>query len=373
MMARNHTIRFMDNNLAIRTPNDFSSEDATYPLSNTRDNRRAKIWKPTGYFLIDATNRTLYVNDGVNVEIPITEGEYATPALLATEIQTRLNALSTGWTVTYSSTTFKFTIAHSGSATLRLSVTTSAIWSVIGYTTSADIVGTSWTADQQRNHMYEYIIWDLGAPRDVTFFAAIGPIGQDFSISDAATVKLQGNNINDFTSPPFDETLTRTEEGIFGFFDGESDYAYRFYRLLITDIYNTLGPSGNQISYIYLGDYLTFDNDRTVSHGYDKGQNDPSLSTESENGTTFFDTKTKHSTFNGLGLELLKRDHKDALASMFKIFGKTTPFFISIDPINLYTDNLEELTKFVYFSEEPRFRHVIKDLFSVAVSFKEVV
>ena len=360
----------MDNNLALRTPNSFSSENATYPLSNTRDSNRAKVWKPTGCFVIDGTINTIYINDGSDKDVVLTEGTY-TAATLATHIQTQLNASSSGWTVSYSTTTNKFTISRSSSATLRLSGTTGGpIWNTIGFTTTTDIVGTSWTGDQSRLHTSEYIIWDLGAPRDVTFFSAIGPIGQTFSISRGATVKLMGNNINDFTSPPFDETLTVTDEGIFSFFDGEDDYSYRYWKFQIVDYYNT---EEIQISYIYLGDYFTFDNDRTVSFGFEKALLDPSVSSESENSTLYFDTRTKFSVFGNIGLELLKRDHKYTLEAMFKIFGKTNPFFISIDPTNAYTDNLEELTKFVYFNEEPRFRHVMKDLFSCGVSFREVV
>ncbi len=68
-----------------------------------------------GDITIGATNNTLYRN-GLAVIPPITNGTY-TGAALATEIQTRLNAVQVGHSVTYDASTRKFTIINNTGAT----------------------------------------------------------------------------------------------------------------------------------------------------------------------------------------------------------------------------------------------------------------
>ncbi len=68
-----------------------------------------------GDIRIDATNNALYRN-GVAVIPPITNGTY-TGAALATEIQTRLNAVQAGHSVTYDASTRKFSIINNTGAT----------------------------------------------------------------------------------------------------------------------------------------------------------------------------------------------------------------------------------------------------------------
>lgn len=375
MPTRDHTIRFMANNLAIRSSDNYtkSSEVSGYPFTNCQNSKRAQYWKPKGLFVIDSTNNKLYINDGSDKTITIVSNSYIGPAQLAAQLQLELNGASSGWTVTYSTTTYKFTISRSGSATLRFSQTTNSVWDTIGFTGAIDTTATTWTADQIRIHTSEFVRWDLTTSRPVTFFAMICPINEDFALSQTATIKIQANNLDVWTAPPLDETLTTTENGVFRFFDDLDDYTYRYWRLEIIDVDNPLGPEGIHISHIYLGDHVTFSDNRTVGFGYDFGVVDPTVLTEAESGTMYFDTKPKYSTFKNLGLDLLKREHKDDLLTLYKRVGKSVPFYMSIDPLLTYTDSLDELTKFVHFSEEPRFRHVMRDLFSSNVGFREVI
>lgn len=132
----NHRIRFMRNNLISLSVNSFtfSSETTGFEAANVLNTNRSETWKPSGNFTIDSTNNIIYINDGSNKDIAITEGNYATPDLMATEIQTKLNASSSNWTVSYDTGggTFKFTISNTSSVTLRLSSTTNAVWDTIG-------------------------------------------------------------------------------------------------------------------------------------------------------------------------------------------------------------------------------------------------
>jgi hypothetical protein len=373
----NQRIRFMDNNLAELTSGSitYSSELAAFPGSNSINKFRSKVWKPSGYFLITASsNDKIYINDGSNKTITITAGEY-TPDTLATEIQTQLNASSSGWTFDYDNTPgeYKFRFAHGSSHTLRFSEQTESVWDDLGFVlTSDETISTERKADEQRNHMYESVVYDLGYNAPIEFFSVISPLDEEFSISEQATVKLQANNLNDFSSPPLDITLSRTSEGIFYFTDSIADSSYRFWRFYFDDKYNANGNEGFSLSYIYLGDYTTLEM-TNVQIGINKSIFDPSLKTESEAGAIYFDKKTKYVTINNVGIALLTTSARNDLEQLFYDFGTTTPLFISLDPRSCLTDNLSDLTKYVVFNSPPRFTHVKSQYFNMSMNFREVL
>ena len=92
MTTRNHRCRFAANNFIKNLASAktlYSSQLSTFPFSNTQSDIRSKVWKPSGYFLIDSTNKYIYIDDGTGKIIDITESStaYTTPELLATEIQ----------------------------------------------------------------------------------------------------------------------------------------------------------------------------------------------------------------------------------------------------------------------------------------------
>ena len=223
----------MANNLISLTVNSFSfsSETTGFEAANALDDFRSSLWKPTGYFDITSSVNKLYFNDGSDRTATIVVAGYTTPALLATQIQTQMNSVSSGYTVSYDSAgeTYKFTIARATSFTLQLSNQSSAIWSTIGFTGTTNQSGASHSANEQRNHTNEFLTFDLGYQAPIDFLGVVGPAGSQFPVSTNATVTLQGNNINDFTSPPFSQTLSVTSKGIFEFFDNSSDNRYRFW------------------------------------------------------------------------------------------------------------------------------------------------
>jgi hypothetical protein len=368
-------VRFMENNHAELTSGQitYSSQLASFPFTNAINKFRSKLWKPSGMFEIDATNNKLYINDGSDKTITIDSDTYDTPALLATEIQTKLNAASANWTVSYDSGggTYKFTISNTGSVTLRFSVTTNAIWDDIGYVWSVDITGTSFVAGETRCHTSEFVIFDLGYSANIEFVSILGPLDELFSLTSQATIKIQGNNLNKWDTPPFDVTLTRTPEGIFQFFDAYTDTNYRYWRFYIQDRLNPAGPSGISIGHIYLGDYVTLTN-RNIANGIEVTIVDPSVKSTSENGAIYFDEKTQYTRFDALNIQHSDKTDRMVIKDMFEKLGTYTPFYISIDPGDNITDD-QELTKYVVFDAPPRFNHVIGEYFSIAFSLREVV
>lgn len=361
--------RFMNANLlAASIPSrTFSSEVTSFEFANALTSDRTDFWKFDSYFLIDATNNKLYINDGSNKTITLTVGSY-TGTTLAAHIQTQLNASSTNWTVSYTSS-WAFRIQRTSSATLRLSEDTEAIWETIGFISGADTAGTDLNANEQRNHWpYQWIKCDFGFRANIGFFAIIGALPDQSPISTFGRVTIEASNIDDFDSPDLSIEAETTDEGIFGFIDG-IDNKYRFWRIKIFDPYNLEGPSPS-IGQIYLGEYETI-NARDISSGFDKTIVDRTESTEAESGKLYFDVKDKYNEINNVNFNLLLRDGKEQLIKLFSQVGIHEPFYISIDPTGKISDSLKDMTHYVYFESNPTFTHLFHEYFNASMAFRE--
>jgi len=369
----NKRTRFCNNNqvLALDSANiTVSSELSAFPHSNTQSNTRFKAWKPAGNFTVDATNLNIYINDGSDKTVALTAASY-TYSTLATHIATQLNASSSNWSCAYSTTTRKFTISNTGSVTLRETQTTTAAWDMLGYTNGTDHAGTSFEADESRNHTHESVIYDLGTAKAVDFFACIGLVSENLTISDQATITLKGNNVSSFTSPAVSKTLTHSDDGILNFFD-DVDMTYRYWEFKIIDRENTVGPEGFTISDIYLGDYDTLTS-TNIGTGFSKSLVDPTIVKKSDTGAKFFRTRSKYWVFSSLGIQQLTQAERLEMETFFNTNGVETPFYISIDPTLAVSTTTNELTKFVQFDKSPVFNHVIRDLYNMSFSLSEVI
>ncbi len=367
--------RFMVNNFAKSDAYmsvSVTSEEALYPFSNASTDNRTKVYRAKGRFQITSTTNKIYINDGSNKTITLTAGEYTSAAALATHVQTQLNASSSAWTVTYSATTYKFTIAHTGSATLRFSQTSNQAWNVLGYMTIVDLVGTSWISNETRAHYpNEYIKYDMGYFIELGFVGIIGDPFSEFKISTASTITLEANTIDDFTSPPLSITLTRTPQGAFKFIDTD-ETLYRFIKITIQDVYNPLGPNGVEIGHIYVGDFQVVEY-MNISKGFSFEEIDPSVTAFSESGVSFNDVKEQRTNFDNLTYGLIQTDAITRLKEIYRRVGRTTPFFVSLDPTLCVLDPISDLTRFVYFNSNLKFQHAFSHYFNMSFTLREAL
>jgi hypothetical protein len=374
MTTRNHRVRFCDNNLAAGSAATVAASSAlsTYPLSNLLTDQRFRTWKPAGNFTISSANNKLYINDGSDKTITLTSANYSGGAALASHIQTQLNASSSNWTCTYSTTTYRFTLNRSsGTKTLKLATTANAVWSTIGYTGSIDAsAGTA--ADEIRNHTSEYVDIDLGVASAITFFGLLGPLGEIFSLSSGATVRLYGNTTSTMTSPALTVTLTPDVHGVYKFLDDQTDTTYRYWRFEFIDKTNTAGPESFQFGHLYLGDYTTIER-RNVANGFEKKMVDTSEAVSSQNGALYFQTGLKYMAFESVSIQYMDASDRRELEQVFYDLGRSTPFYVSMDPTLIVSDDASEFTRYVVFDQEPTFTHIRSDIYSVRMSFREVM
>lgn len=363
-------IRFMYNNFgnAQSTTRTYSSQLSSFPLTSAFDSYRFTGWRPSGAFEITASNNTIYINDGADKTVTLTNATYATGTLLAAHIQTQLNASSSNWTCVYSTTTYKFTIDRSsGTKILRKSQTTSALWNAIGYLGAVDAAATA--ADVIRIHTSEYIKFDLLNQYQIDAFIAIGAISAYFPIPETATVTIKANNLDDFSSPPLNETMTVTEEGIVKFFD-DIDSSYRYWRIDFEDKANPNGPSVFDLRVIYLGSMEAMS--RNISNGFRAARIDKSIGLESEGGTFYYRKKPKYWQIDGSVDWTIPADRK-IISDLYEYVGNTTPFFVALDPTTAISDTISEFTKYVTFEGSLDKTHLLYNYFSLPVSFREVI
>jgi hypothetical protein len=364
-------VRFCANNLAAASTSTLGTASAVtgFPLANSVDETRYLVWLPSGRFVIASTNCKIYINDGSDKTVTLTTGTYNTGALLAAQVQTQLNASSSNWTASYSTTTGKFTIGRSsGTSTFRFATTTDAAWSTLGYTQIANTSMSTGTASSIRvNHTSEVWPVDLGSALACSAFHVITTAGTVFPISSSATMTLKASATNNFSSPDLTVTLTRSDDGISKFF---TESSYRYWQFEFSDPQNSLGPEGFPIAYVYLGPYI--EPSRNIINGFSAQLVDPSVKVESESGVTFWRRRTKYWKFSGLEIANISGDDRVEVMSVFKDLGRSSTFFISLDPDSAISED-GELTKFVAFDGDPQLRHYRYDQYTYSFDLVEVL
>lgn len=364
-------IRFCDNDFSTIGTVSASGSASGFPYTNAANDLRSRCWRTAGTFYVTTSNRTLYINDGSNVTVTLTVGTY-TYSTLASHIQTKLNASSSGWTCTYdfNGGTFKFTIGRGAGGTLRFTQTSNAAWDMLGYTLAADTAGTSFVAQESRNHTAERYEWTLPAAMTPTFFGAIGPKGQPFSVSETATCTLKANGMPVWDSPAATVSLDVRDRGIMRFLDDQSDMLYTNFCFEVIDRTNPCGPEGFEFGRIWLGDHVTVTT-TNVGTGFTALHRDPSDILEGDGGGRFVNRRPKYREFSGLEIRHLTATERLELEAVFDRLGRGGHFFASLDPGLDVSSTLEELTFYALFDRDPDLRHVIRDIYTMSFSLKE--
>ena len=175
---------FYDNLIKIYTPTETSQHE-NFPVENLQHRDFNKAWRSRygagsgwGWFPIGAVNNKLDFEETAAVELTatITTGTYDADALAA-EIKTRLDAVGAStYTVTYSDSTNKFTLASDrlgGGGTFKIlwltgTNTTTSIGTTIGFDITADDAdAASHEADYIRIHHQEWIKTSLGSAQNI--------------------------------------------------------------------------------------------------------------------------------------------------------------------------------------------------------------
>jgi hypothetical protein len=353
-----------DNMLSIDQLNTYnvSSFTAGYPIQNLLNpKRRSKVWRSAGYWNIDSSNNVIIFQEtvGVNKTATISPIAYSSTSAFLAAIVTAMNSAgSSTYTCTTDATTGKIKITSSGTGgggifTLKLSNAGFTAASILGFATGTDLTGAlTYTADLLRIHTEEWVKLDLGTSLSPKAFIAIGPRNQAIQISPTATITLQGNDTDVWTSPSYSASVPYNDS-ILALTDtnGLHTSGLRYWRLKIVDYDNPAGYV--EIGCIYLGDIYSPDRGR-AQFPLQVNPVDASTTVYSEGGYSFTDQREQTDTMslNIFGLTIAE---KEDLETITRAVGASTPFYLSIDPNSAIGSSANYYFKYVKCSQMPQF------------------
>lgn len=379
------TVRILDENfldLDLFANNTVSSEQTAFPDENLYvAQRRSKVWRSNGYWDVTSSNNTIVFRETIAVDLTATIAvdTYNSDTLFFAAVKTAFEATGAStYTISRDSVTNKIKILSGGGGgggLLQLVWTDGAsagFAGIAGFDTSTDDEDLlEYTAGELRIHTDEWVQWDFGISTNPDAFVLIGPRNQPIKISTGATIKLQANETDVWTSPSFDQTITYNEN-VMSLFktnltdDGLHTEALRFWRVQIIDNDNPLGFV--EVGNLFLGDFFTASRGR-VQFPLNSAWVDRSPTIFSEGGQTFSDVREKTEIFNlqWLGLTIADREEFDGI---FDTFGTSVPLFVSLDPDNVFSTDISML-RFVKFERAPTWRLNSPRNFSMTMALRE--
>lgn len=370
--------RFLDQNyldLSILANDDVSSEQVAFPVTNAYNkNRRAKVWRSNGYYEVTSSNNVIIFREtsgGPDLTATIAVGNYTrTNFLTAIKTALEVNGAST-YTVTFESS-FKIKITSDGLGgggifDLRFADVLSTAEDLLGFD-SVNLSGAlNYTADGIKLHTSEWILWDMGIDSNPKAFCLIDARNNPLTISPNATVTLQGNHTNVWTSPAYSQVLTYDDRILHLIDDvGLASEPLRYWRVTFTD----QNPKGYiQVGAFYLGD--TYQTTRGAPQFPFRTEHvDRTQTIYSEGGQTFSEIKPKTERFS-MDWYALTVDEKERMEEMFDEFGTGVPFFVSMDTPSAFSSSSQYHIRYVKFLDEPRFELQRPGIFRTTLTFEE--
>lgn len=352
-----------------------SSEDASFPASNLADFSLAKYWRSSyenGTFVIDSTNKKIDFKEsggGAELNAVITEGTYTATELAAAIKSALEDAGAETYTVTYSSTTGKWTIASAGSYLSLLwssgTNTATAAHSTIGFPVTDYTGAVTYTGSQIAIHTVERVVVDLRSAQDIDSFAAIWGKGDAWKMSEEAVVKLKGSATNSWASPGVSVTLAFDElyNVLTHFF--ASAQSYRYWCIEIVDPRNPFLYVELPKLFLTKATQLT----QVPQIGMAISTKDRSRSMETDYGHRFTDVYPALGIFEFKYAALSATDLA-TLEEIFERVGSAAPIFIALDSTGSVYDK-DRFFMYGYLNDELKRSNVFYTYFDTGLQLVE--
>jgi hypothetical protein len=323
-------MKLLTNNLAQDsiTTVTASSSKTTFPVSNIKQEFRAKEWRSNGNFVITSSNNTASLDEGSGaLAVTVTTGTY-TPETLAVAVKAALELLGANtYTVTFSRSTGLWSIT----STVNFSLS-GTLLAVLGFTASISGAMT-YTSPNPAIHTEEWVLFDLRSTEPVDTVALLWERG-GYKLTDTAIIIVEANATNVWTSPAFTQTLTYNDKNEIAqaHFTAEN---YRYWRIKIVD------PTCVSV-YVHLGVVVLGQSDQVItrtSNGFSFGVKDYSKVITTDFGQRYTDVYPKLKTLS-LNFDVLDLDETTQLLALFDQVGTQSTIYISLDPAEtMFTQN----------------------------------
>lgn len=355
-----------------------SSEQTAFPSINALNlERRSRVWRTGGYWLIDSSNNEIVFEETAATPLTATiaEAGYTSTTALLAAIKTALEAVGAStYTVELDTLTLRVKITSDGAGgggILTIFWSLSSIASTIGFSaTSTDSGALTYTADVLRIHTEEFFQFDFGIATLPKAFCLIGPRNSPIKITPSAVIKIEGNETSNWSSPTSSITVDYDDEVLFSVNpEGLWSEQLRYARVQFVDNANPQGFV--EIGALFMGNF--FEATRgAVQFPFQGNYVDRSRTVFSEGGQTFSDTREQTESFsvNWFGLTIAEKEEID---DVFASLGTSNPFFVQFDSDNTlaFSTRKEKYIRYVKFSEPPSYQLESPGNFSCRMTFLE--
>lgn len=356
----------------------FSSEQTAFPVNNALNlQRRSKVYRSNGYWEITSSNNEIIFREtsAVDLTATVAEAEYTSSTALYAAIKAALEAAGgSTYTVETDSTTLKVKITSDGAGgggIFEVDWTSSSMAETLGFNTFEEDTGAlTYTADILRIHTSEWIQFDFGISTQPTAFILIGKRNSPIAITPSATIKLQGNETDVWSSGTINSELTLTfDDEVISTIneDGLYNEALRYSRIFFEDKSNVNGYL--EFGALFLGTFFSGTRG-DVQFPFRAQYIDRSKTTFSEGGQTFSDIREKSESFTTewFGLTVSEKEEIDDL---FDLLGTSQPFFVQFDPNLAFSGRSAKMIRYVKFQQPPQWQLVSPGVFSAVMQFRE--
>ena len=330
----------------------LKTEATNFPAINTQDRDFNKPYRSRygagsgwGFFYAGTYNKLDFEEtNGVELTAILPVSSY-TPTTYAAALKTQMEAGGVGsstYTITYSETTNKFTIASDGAGgagILDLLWQDGSNWAnsiahplgqTIGFNgVSEDTGSLSYEGDYTSCHSFEDITCDLGSAQAVN-----GVMIRGHNFQSGALVRIQASADN-FTSAPVDEAMTVQDDIMT--FQWDTAETYQYWRVRVFD-------SSNPDRYIEMGTIKLCPQFQPVNSflidGNTETPTDPSIRLQSAGGQI---QSVQYDHF-GIYKYVIITSEKSSFTSMFDEVGTSKALFLCEDP-----DSMLATTRYVQF------------------------
>lgn len=170
------------------------------------------------------------------------------------------------------------------------------------------------------------VVFDLITTEAIDSVILLWSKEDGIKLTDTATVKIQANATNNWTSPALDQTITISNEYVVASHYFTSNQSYRYWRVLITD-------AGNPWNYIELGQVFLGKSEavENAQNGFKFKLIDSTNVIQNEFGHKYFDEYPTRSVIE-FDYKYLDYSAIQLLENAFRKNGKQKPVVIAIDP-----------------------------------------
>lgn len=234
------------------------------------------------------------------------------------------------YSATYSSTTYKFTVARSaGGATISLLWSTgkhaaSGCGKDLGFVVASDDTGaTTYTGDTTSYQGRAWLRADLGAAQSIRTLAALG---HNVTSDGTLTVRAFANSSYSGT-PGATQVLGYDSAILISYLSAAQNY--RYWEFVVDDVQNAAGFV--QVGRPWISPY--YEPSKGIAHGYGEDYDDMSVPAFADMGASYSDQRPNRRVFR-LRFPYVVAAERSAFEAFQRYVGLGRPFLIGLDPQN---------------------------------------